>query len=296
MDLAIASPRRSRSASVAKARPMLTATSGTSTIQPTVLRMAVSMLRVGEDELEVVQADEVLPAGVLEADEDRVEHRIDQEHAEDHEGWADEDVRPHPFTETGREPVDDLVHAPEQEEDAADADPRSRPARPGTGWRLGLRRNAKSTENSHPAITTMTRAATMRRMQAPRPTAELPRSPPRPQPDRRSSRSRRGHPIPVENSGGSGRFAAAPSSRTPTRIRVAMTSASSSRCRPGRLGCESGPSFMYSTIPVQKLPEPTAGRHQVRGVEPGRSRSSVRSSGPPRRRRGSGSRSSPAPR
>ena len=44
MDLAIASPRRSRSASVAKARPMLTATSGTSTIHPTVLRMAWSML------------------------------------------------------------------------------------------------------------------------------------------------------------------------------------------------------------------------------------------------------------
>ena len=43
-DLAIASPRRSRSASVAKTRPMLTATSGTSTIHSAVLRIDRSML------------------------------------------------------------------------------------------------------------------------------------------------------------------------------------------------------------------------------------------------------------
>ena len=43
-DLATASPRRSRSASVAKTSPMLTATSGTITIQPAVLRIERSML------------------------------------------------------------------------------------------------------------------------------------------------------------------------------------------------------------------------------------------------------------
>ena len=43
-DLATASPRRSRSAKVAKARPTVTATSGTTMIQPAVLRSARSML------------------------------------------------------------------------------------------------------------------------------------------------------------------------------------------------------------------------------------------------------------
>ena len=43
-DLATASPRRSRSASVAKARPMLTANRGTTMIQPSVFRIARSML------------------------------------------------------------------------------------------------------------------------------------------------------------------------------------------------------------------------------------------------------------
>ena len=43
-DLAMASPRLSRSASVAKERPMLTPTSGTRMIHPAVLRSERSML------------------------------------------------------------------------------------------------------------------------------------------------------------------------------------------------------------------------------------------------------------
>ena len=43
-DLATASPRRSRSARVAKARPIEVATKGTNTIQPRVLRRARRML------------------------------------------------------------------------------------------------------------------------------------------------------------------------------------------------------------------------------------------------------------
>ena len=44
IDLAMASPRRRRSASVAKARPTLTERSGTTTIQPSVLRIDRNML------------------------------------------------------------------------------------------------------------------------------------------------------------------------------------------------------------------------------------------------------------
>jgi hypothetical protein len=43
-DLATASPRRRRSARVANARPMLTATTGTTSVHPSVLRIARSML------------------------------------------------------------------------------------------------------------------------------------------------------------------------------------------------------------------------------------------------------------
>jgi hypothetical protein len=43
-DFATASPRRSRSAMVANASPMLTATTGTRTSHPTVLRIDRSML------------------------------------------------------------------------------------------------------------------------------------------------------------------------------------------------------------------------------------------------------------
>jgi hypothetical protein len=43
-DLAMASPRRRRSASVAKISPMVTATNGTRTIHPSVLRIDRRML------------------------------------------------------------------------------------------------------------------------------------------------------------------------------------------------------------------------------------------------------------
>src|SRR3990170_2860903 len=81
-DFAIASPRRSRSARVAKTNPTLTATAGTITIHPRVLRMALS----------IVQSDEVLAAGVAHAEDDRVEDGVDEEHRQDHQGRAHEYV------------------------------------------------------------------------------------------------------------------------------------------------------------------------------------------------------------
>ena len=86
---------------------------------------------------------------------------------------------------------------------------------------------------------------------------EPPRSAPRPAPDRRSSRSRRGHPIPVDGQEERPRRGRSllPS---PTRIRVAMTSASSSRCRPGSRRASRARPSCTSTMPVQKLPDPTA--------------------------------------
>ena len=57
---------------------------------------------------------------------------------------------------------------------------------------------------------------------------------------------------------------------------------------------ESGPLRMYSSIPVQKLPLPDLGRHEVGGVEAAGALLERRRSGSPRRRRGCRWRSSPA--
>ena len=122
MDLASASPRRSRSASVANASPMVTATAGTSTIHPSVLRMERSMLGSVKTNLKFSRPTKFCPRESLKADQDRVDHRIDQEDAQDDERGPDEDVGPHPFAEPCGQPVDHLVHAPEQEEHAPDAD------------------------------------------------------------------------------------------------------------------------------------------------------------------------------
>jgi hypothetical protein len=73
-DFATASPLLSRSASVAKARPIVTLNSGTRTIQPAVF---------GEHEAEIVQANELLGTRVLETDQDRVDDGIDQEDRKD---------------------------------------------------------------------------------------------------------------------------------------------------------------------------------------------------------------------
>ncbi len=121
-DLAIDSPCVRRSASVANNRPMLTATVGTMMTQPAVLRIDLQHAGVAEHEAVVVEPDPVLPACVFEAREQRVDHGVDEEHREQHEGRPDVDVGPHALAPSLRQPAHDTIHRPEEREDAADPD------------------------------------------------------------------------------------------------------------------------------------------------------------------------------
>ena len=76
---------------------------------------------VGEHELEVVQPDEAFALSVLEADQERVDHGVDEEDAEDDERRPDEDVGTDALPVPLGEEVHDAVHRPVQEEDPADA-------------------------------------------------------------------------------------------------------------------------------------------------------------------------------
>ena len=96
--------------------------SGTMTIHPNVLRIARSMLWSVKTNLKLSRPTNASPASVLEADEDRVDDRVDQEDGQDHERRTDEDVGPHAFAIALGQEVDDPVHPPVEEEDASDAD------------------------------------------------------------------------------------------------------------------------------------------------------------------------------
>ena len=65
---------------------------------------------------------EALALGVLEADQERVDHGVDEEHTQDDERGANEDIRPNPLPVPLGEQVHDAVHRPVQEEDPSDAD------------------------------------------------------------------------------------------------------------------------------------------------------------------------------
>ena len=78
--------------------------------------------RVGEDEPVVVEADELVRVRVSEADEDRVEDRVHEEHEQQDERRSHEDVGANRLPEALRQVVDGSVQHPEEQEDAADAD------------------------------------------------------------------------------------------------------------------------------------------------------------------------------
>ncbi len=95
IDFATGSPRRRRSASVAKTSPTLTADQGNQHDPAQRVADRAQHALVGEQEPVVVEADEALGPGVPEADDDRVDHRVDEEDGDDHQRRPDEHVRPH---------------------------------------------------------------------------------------------------------------------------------------------------------------------------------------------------------
>ena len=257
-DLATASPRRSRSASVAKASPTLTATSGTSDDPARGVAQRPQHALVGEHELVVVEAHEALRTGRPEAEQERVDHGVDEEHAEDHERRPDEHVGP-----------DALAAARRAAGRRAGPWPRRATKTPTTPTSDGdarppSRRLASSSLHEGEGGRHEDRQAAMITGH-------------RPRPRRRSSRSgsparcrrHRGLRSRIASRWGEGAAvgAAAPSRRHGL---TGQLRASWPRCRRAPPGGESGPPFMYSTMPVQKLPLPDLGRHEVGGVEAAR--------------------------
>ena len=85
-------------------------------IHPNVLRIARSMLGSVKTNRKLSSPTKLFALRVPEADQDRVDHRVDEEHAEDHERRPHEDVGADALPEPGGEGVDGAVHRPVEEE------------------------------------------------------------------------------------------------------------------------------------------------------------------------------------